>query len=85
MLARYYNEILKHNYFPFSWLDVLDLMIEKRKYNKTDKLRKTYATHADLKLLMRMFLGIRTGENYENDARIPKLNCGSRKFYSIES
>ena len=39
----------------------------------------------DFQFLMRIFLGIRIEENYENDERISKHNCVYRKDHSIAS
>ena len=42
-------------------------------------------TEVDLKLLIRMLSGVGAEENYENDKRVSKSNCGSRKGCSIKS
>ena len=41
VLVRFYNTMIKHNHFPSRWLNVLDVMIEKGKGNKVNKLRVT--------------------------------------------
>ena len=66
--------MIKHNYFPSRWLDVLDVTIEKVKGSKTNKLRVIQIIEADLQLLMRIFLGLRMSEHYENDKRTSKHN-----------
>ena len=55
VVARFYNEMIKHNYFPSRWLDVLDVTIEKVKGSKTNKLRVIQIIEADLQLLIRIF------------------------------
>ena len=49
------------------------------------KLRVIQIIEVCLQTLMRTFLGSRMTENYENDVRISKHDCGSRKDHSIES
>ena len=63
----------------------LDMMIEQVKVNKKNKLRVMQIIEADLKLLMRILLGLLIAENYENDRIISKDNCGSREGHSIDS
>ena len=49
------------------------------------KLRIKQIIEVDLKLLMRIFLGIRTEYNYENEKIISKHDHGYRKGYHVES
>ena len=79
VLVRFYNIIKKRNHFPSRWLDALDMMIEKGKGNKTNKLRVTQMIEADLQLIMRIFLGLRVAKNYKNHDRTSKHDYGSRK------
>ena len=69
VLVRHFIVMLKHKYFPSRWLDVLDVMTENWKVHKINKLRIKQIIEEDLQLLMRIFLGIRTKESYENDKR----------------
>ena len=39
VLVRFYNAIIKHNQFLSRWFCVLDVMIEKGKVNRINKLR----------------------------------------------
>ena len=52
VLVRFYNIITKHNQFPSRWLDALDVMIEKGKSNKINKLRVMQIIEADLQLII---------------------------------
>ena len=63
----------------------LDVTNEKGKGNKINKLRVIQIIEADLQLLMRIFLGLRIAENYENERRIFNNNYGSRKGFSMYS
>ena len=64
---------------------MLDATIKKGKGNKINKLRVIQTIDADLQLTMRIFLGSRIAENYENDDRMSNHDYGSRKGHSIES
>ena len=77
--------MLKYNHFPPRWLDMLDAMIEKGKLNETSKLKVAQATEAYLQLLMKTFSRIRAEANCENDTRVSKNNCCSRKVHSTDS
>ena len=85
VLVRVYNAIIKYNHFPFKWLDVLDVMIEKVKGNRINKLRDMKIIEAYLQLLMRIFLGLRISDNYKNDMIMSEHNYLSRKRFSINS
>ena len=56
MLVKFYNAIMKHDHFLNRQLDVLDVMIEKGKENKINKLRVIQIIESDLQLTMRIFL-----------------------------
>ena len=84
ILVRFYDVIIKHNHFLSRRLDVLDAMMQKEKGNKINKLIVMQTIGADLQLLMRMFLGLRASDDYENDIRISKHNHGSRKWCPID-
>ena len=47
-LVRFYNAMIKCNYFPSRWLDALDVMIEKVKVRKINKLRVMQIMEVDL-------------------------------------
>ena len=64
---------------------MLDAMIEKGKGNTINKLRVMKIIEADFQPLMRMFLGIRIVDYYENDRRKSEHNYGSRKGFSMQS
>ena len=55
VLVRFYNAMIKHYYFSSRWLDVLDVMVEKGKGNKINKLRVIQIIEADLQVLMIIF------------------------------
>ena len=63
VLLRFYNVMIKHNHFPSRYLDMLDVMIEKGKGNKINKLRVMKIIEAYLQLLVRKVLGLRIVEN----------------------
>ena len=79
VLVKFYNITIKHNHFINRWLNILDVMIEKGKGNKINKLRVIQITEADLQLIMRIFSRNRIEGSYENDKRLSKHNYGSRK------
>ena len=56
VLVHLHNATLKHKHYPKRWLDVLDVMIEKGKGSRINKLRVIQIVEADLQLLMRTFL-----------------------------
>ena len=56
-------------------------MIEKEKGNMINKLRSVQTIETDLQLLIRMFLGLRIADDYENYRRVSKHNYGSRKRF----
>lgn len=78
VLFEFYNVIIKHNHFLTIWLDVLDVMIEKGKGNKINKLRVMQLIETDLQLIMRIFLRNTIEGRYENNKRLSKHNHGSR-------
>ena len=85
MLVRCYNVMLKKNHYPPRLLNVLDAIIKKVKGNAINKISILHVIKEDLTFLMKIFLGIRIEENYENDKKISKHNYGSRESSSIES
>ena len=84
-LVRFYTPMSKHKHYPKRWSDVLDVMIEKGKGSRINKLRVIQIVEADLQLLMRIFLGIWLESKLEEDERLSKPNYGSRKGFSIDS
>ena len=76
VLIKFYNIVIKHNHYPKRWLKAVDVMIEKGKGPRIDKLRTLEMIEADLQLAMRIFLGTRMNERIENDARVSKHNHG---------
>ena len=85
VLVRFYNLLLRNEYYPKRWLDILDVMIGKGKGMVLGKLRIITLIEADLQYVMRIFLGEEVEEMIENDSRFSTANYGSRKNYSIES
>ena len=85
VLVTFFNVIIKHNHFLNRWLDVLDVMIEKGKGNKINKLRVIQTLEEDSQLMMRIFLRKLIEGRYESDKRLYKHEYWSRKGYSIES
>ena len=73
VLVRFYNVIMKHNHFPSRWLCVPCVMIEKGKGNKINKLRVTQIIEADLQLIMRTLLGLRTAETVKTTIEHPNM------------
>ena len=61
-LVSHHNVMLKCDHFPSSWLDVLEIILEKVKDNEINKLRTMQRIEADLQFLMRIFLRIRIEE-----------------------
>ena len=85
MLVDYYNIIIKNNFHPTRWLDILDLILEKGKGPLLGKLRIIQLLEADLQLIIRLFAVDRMSDKIEHDNRIAKANYGSRRNYSIEN
>ena len=85
VLVQFYNVIIKCNHYPRRWLKVVDVMIEKGKGPRINKLRTLEMIEANLQLVMRMFLGSRMNERIETDARMSKHNYGSRSGHSIKN
>ena len=56
----------------------------KGKVNATNEFSTMQTIEADLKSLMRTFLGEIIEENCKNDKRITKHDCGYIKVYSME-
>ena len=56
ILVRFYNILLKNEYFPKHWLNILDVMIGKGKGMILGKLRIITLIEADLQYIMRIFL-----------------------------
>ena len=54
ILIRYYNTIIKQQYYPKWWLKILEVMIEKGKGAKLGKLRIIQLIEADLQMIMRL-------------------------------
>ena len=85
VLVKFCNVIIKHNHNPRRWLKVVDVVIEKGKGPRIDKLRILEMIEANLQLVMRILLGSRMNERIETDARVSKCNYGSRSGHSIEN
>ena len=56
VLVIFYNILLKNEYFPKHWLNILDVMIGKGKGMILGKLRIITLIEADLQYIMRIFL-----------------------------
>ena len=85
VLVRFYNILIRNEYYPKRWLNILDVMIGKGKGMVLGKLRIITLIEADLQYLMRIFLGDEIEEMIETDSRFSSANYSSRKNYSIES
>jgi hypothetical protein len=85
IFVRFYNILIKNEYFLKRWLDILDVMIGKGKGMILGMLRIITLIEADLQFIMRIFLREDVEELIENDDRFSKANYGSRQNYSIES
>ena len=85
ILLLFCNVILKHWCCSNRCLKLLEICIEKGKGPRLGKHRNIQLIKGNLQLMMRMFLCFKDEEIIENDPRISKGNCGSRKFFSIES
>ena len=52
ILIEFYNMIVKCNFYPSRWLDILDVILDKGKGLIVGKLRMIQLIEADLQLLM---------------------------------
>ena len=85
MIVEYYNILINNYYFSNRWLDILDVIIEKRAGPTLGKLHTIQLIEVDLQLLIRVFMSYRNQRKIENDNRISKCNYRLRYNYSIES
>jgi len=85
ILIRFYNIIIQECYYPFRWLNMLDIMIEKGKGPILGKFYTIQLIEADLQLLIRIFMSNRNQGTIEKDKIISKCNYSSRKNYNIET
>ena len=84
ILIKFYNVIVRKQYYPKRWLKVLDVMLDKGKEPLVRKLQTIQLIKADFQLIIRIFIGLRNRGSIEWDQRISKFNYRSRKRYNIE-
>ena len=81
----FYNTIIRYQIYPKRWLKILNIILEKEKALILRKLRTMQLIEADLQLIIRNFIGGRNNKNIAAGKRLSKYNCGSRKYYSIDT
>ena len=59
ILIKFYNAIVRKQYYPKRWLKVLNVMLDKGKGPMIGKLRTIQLIEADLQLIMRIFIRIK--------------------------
>ena len=84
ILVNFYNIIIKEQYYPQQWLNLLETILEKGKGPLLGKLRNITLIEGDLQMMMRLHLNSEKEEFIETDSCFSKANYGSRKKYSIE-
>ena len=84
VLVKFYNIIIKFNYYPEIWLKVADVMIEKGNDPRLKKFKILELIEACTQFIMRIFLGNIMENKVEEDKISSKHNYGSREGNFIE-
>ena len=84
ILIKYYNIIIRKQYYSKHWLKVLDIILDKGKVLVIGRLRTIQLIKADLQVIIRVFLGLRNIRSIKKDNHISKFNYRLRKGYNIK-
>ena len=85
LFIRFLNITIKNGHICKKWLDIVDVILEKRKGSRFDKIRIIQLIEGDLQLIMRILVSQRTSIHAETSPRLSKANYGNRKHYNIQT
>lgn len=85
LYVRFLNVVIKNKHILARWLDIVDVVLEKGKGPRVDKLRIIQLIEADLQLFMRIAITNRTVIVAEKSNRLSCANFGNRKGYDIST
>ena len=85
LYVEFLNLVIQNSHVLKRWIDVVDIVLEKGKGPRLDKLRVIQLIEGDLQLLLRMLVTNRSAIVAEDSERLSKYNYGNRKGYDIHS
>ena len=81
----FYNILIKEQYFPERWLNLVAIILENSKGPMLGKLRSITLIEGDLQIMMQIHLKSDKEEMIEKDQHFSKVQYGARKNFLIET
>ena len=85
LYVKFLNLVIQKKHVLNRWLDIVDVVLEKGKGPRLDKLRIIQLIEGDLQLLMRIIVTKRISVHAETTGRLSTSNYGNRRGYDINT